>query len=805
MLKDHFSLILLSTLNIKESKQLQYIWDEFRGSSPDAYPPFAINIEELVGKSQLINHAMSRNNSTDLINNSIISNSSYSSLSANSIVNVNASNGLTGMHTGKVATDFYNYFDAAYSAYLQADGKILVAGSSTNLTSGAGEDWALVRYNSDGSLDNNFGTGGKVSTSFGNTYESAHSIVVQADGKILVGGWKGSIPLDSDFAVARYNIDGSLDSTFGLNGQVISEFGISDSAGFSIALQSDGKILLAGYAYNFPNGEDFALVRYNADGSLDSSFDGDGRVTTSFSSMPEERASTVLIQADGKIILAGYSTNTSIDANFDFALARYNTDGSLDSSFSGDGKLTTDFGSSFDKGRCAALQADGKILVAGSINNQDYGIARYNTDGSLDSSFDGDGKLTLDLYGGSDVAYGIALQNDGKILITGSTESTSINHDFILSRLNSNGSLDASFDGDGKLTTDFNPYYDNAQSVVVQPNGKIVVAGSDGYDFNLARYNADGSLDASFGALYPNVSDVTATALSGLNHIDALLDSGPGWNWLLPARNVLYYTFSVATGNETGNTAISGNLSAFNVAQQSACLNQLSYISQLTGITFAAATDPIQADIHFAATDITSSLNTTGLCSWGYAYSTDSNNAITDFGAEAYVYLDNNEWAIDNGSPVAGNFGYETILHELGHALGLKHPFEGAQTLPSYEDNTDFSIMSYNQSGIHSTFSSYDVAALMWLYGGDGLGGSLGVSTSGEYIVGSYYSNVLTGGAGNDVLEGLAGDDQLIGNGGNDIMVGGDGSDIYYVDSINDTVTETNSNSATGGLDTIYS
>ena len=806
MLKSKSTIVFKTTALDKLSKFTQFEFNHYDEYSSTLNFDKSVNDAELVYKPNLTNNEILISNLTSLFNNSIISFSSYSYLSITPALNANASSGLTGLHTGKVSTDFYNFIDEANCVFLQMDGKILVAGNSGNLSSGTGDDWALVRYNSDGSLDNSFGTGGKVSTSFGYMYESAQSIVLQEDGKILVGGWRGVFPYDDDFAVARYNVDGSLDNSFGLMGKVVTEFGAEISSGFSIALQADGKILLAGFAYNFPNGEDFALVRYTADGSLDTSFDGDGKVTTSFSNLPEERASSVLIQQDGKIILAGYSysNHTNTDSDFDFALARYNTDGSSDPSFGSNGKVTTDFGSSYDRVQSAVLQTDGKILVAGSINNQDFGVARYNTDGSLDSSFDGDGKLTLDFFGWSDVAYGIALQNDGKILLTGSA-GTGIGNDFALVRLNSNGSVDTSFDGDGKLTTAFNPYYDNAQGVIVQPNGKIVVAGSDGYDFNLARYNADGSLDASFGALYPNVSDIAATPLSGLNHIDSLIDNGPGWNWLLPSRNVLYYTFSVTTGNETGNTEISDNLSAFNATQHVACLNQLSYISQLTGISFAEASDATQADIHFASTDIISSVNTSGLCSWSYVYSTDSGNNITDYSAEAYIYLDNNEWGGENGSPIVGNFGYETLLHELGHALGLKHPFEGTQTLASYEDNTNFSIMSYNQSGIHSTFSPFDVAALMWLYGGDGLGGSLGVSTSGVYIVGTYYSNLLNGGAGNDFLEGMEGSDQLVGGGGNDVMVGGDGNDFYYVDSINDFITETNSDFIIGGIDTIYS
>jgi len=268
------------------------------------------------------------------------------------------------------------------------------------------------------------------------------------------------------------------------------------------------------------------------------------------------------------------------------------------------------------------------------------------------------------------------------------------------------------------------------------------------------------------------VTDVTTTPLSGLNHIDALLDNGPGWNWLTPARNVIYYTFSVTDGNQVVNSSISGGVTAFNAAQQSACLSQLAYISQLTGITFSAAVSGATADLHFADTNIVSGASTSGLCSWNYNYFNNGANTVTSYVAVAYVYLDNVEWGTQNATPASGSQGYETLLHELGHALGLKHPFDGSPVLPSAMNNTANSIMSYTHSGgSYSTFSPFDVAALKWIYGGDGLGGSLGVSTAAVYLAGTSAGDTLTGGSGNDKLEGLAGNDTLNGGAGADTAV----------------------------------
>ncbi|MBW3540365.1 MAG: hypothetical protein KY476_08850 [Planctomycetes bacterium] len=303
----------------------------------------------------------------------------------------------------------------------------------------------------------------------------------------------------SNFALARYNADGSPDASFDGDGKVTTGFlGSARDFGFDLALQADGKIVVVGTT----GGGDFALARYNADGSPDTSFDGDGKVTTDFGSLSDQ-AHGVAIQADGKIVVAGWSVQSG--TGVDFALARYNADGSLDTSFSGDGKLTTDFGSSTDQALGVAIQVDGKIVIAGlSVQpgtSNDFALARYNVDGSLDTTFSGDGKLTTDFAGSFDRAFGVAIQADGKIVVAGSTGG-----DFALARYNADGSLDTNFDSDGKVTTDFASSVEQASGgVAIQADGKIVAAGIsfqggavDFADFALARYNGDGSLDTGF-------------------------------------------------------------------------------------------------------------------------------------------------------------------------------------------------------------------------------------------------------------------------------------------------------------------
>jgi uncharacterized delta-60 repeat protein len=233
---------------------------------------------------------------------------------------------------------------------------------------------------------------------------------------------------------------------------------------------------------------------------LDPSFDGDGRVVTDFSS-PEnpgaEGAYDVVVQPDGKIVAGGFAMAGGSD---DFALARYNTDGSLDDSFDGDGRVTTDLAGGNDRVVAVGVQSDGKIVAVGRVGWGEPWMARYNTDGSLDDSFDEDGKMPLNPSGADDgVTYvtDLAIQEDDKVVVAGDNEG----FDLTLTRYNGDGSLDDSFDEDGKLTGQFDQQNGSARALAIQPDGKIVLVGIAQEDYNdtgLARYNTDGSPDASF-------------------------------------------------------------------------------------------------------------------------------------------------------------------------------------------------------------------------------------------------------------------------------------------------------------------
>ncbi|MEQ1732730.1 MAG: T9SS type A sorting domain-containing protein [Bacteroidia bacterium] len=379
---------------------------------------------------------------------------------------------------GKVTTAIGTTNDIANAVAVQTDGKIVVAGGSGN--------FALARYNVDGSLDISFDTDGKVSTTVGTSSSSINDVAIQADGKIIAVGYSytsGGIP---NITLVRYNIDGSLDLSFDTDGIVTTPNGTANS----IAIQTDGKIIVTGSIS--PN---LAVVRYTTNGSLDNTFDTDGIVTT-YIGFDGGTGNDVAIQTDGKIVVAGYRTGL---AKADFALVRYTTNGSLDGTFDTDGIVTTAVGTGYDYGFALAIQADGKIVETGyshnSLGNYDIALCRYAIDGSLDTAFNTDGILTTTIGTNSSYGKDIAIQADGKIIVAGYTNSGLSKLDFIVGRYVTNGNLDPSFDTDGIVTTAVGATYDEGHAMAIQPNGKIIVVGSSNNgannDFAIVRYNND--------------------------------------------------------------------------------------------------------------------------------------------------------------------------------------------------------------------------------------------------------------------------------------------------------------------------
>ncbi len=389
--------------------------------------------------------------------------------------------------TGKVINTIgppnaVGWYSEAHSTLIQSDGKIIVAGFARAPSQ---TFFALIRYNQNGIIDSSFGINGVDITSIGSSDDKAYSALIQPDGKIIAAGYATENYLHV-FALVRYNEDGSLDNTFGSNGIVTTAVGKSDDKIFSIAIQQDGKVIAAGTSYENNQGiYAFALARYNTDGSLDNTFGTNGIDTlyleVSNNPLQNDEAKSVAIQGDGKIVIGGYSGN----AKTDFSMVRFNVDGSTDNSFGLKGVVLTPIGTGWDVVSSVAIQGNGKIVAAGYTETGYYlygfALARYNTDGSLDNTFGTNGIVTTAIENSSQV-NSVAIQSDGKIVVSGWSNDGSHTY-FALARYNTNGSLDNTFGTNGITTTPFYFDFDNkAYSVAIQSDGKIVAAGAAEYN-----------------------------------------------------------------------------------------------------------------------------------------------------------------------------------------------------------------------------------------------------------------------------------------------------------------------------------
>lgn len=427
-----------------------------------------------------------------------------------------------GTPDGIVSLSLGSGNDSAKAMAVQADGKVIVAGTSTS-TGGSSSNIVIERFNSDGTLDTSFGADGNsdgtpdgvVNLDLGASSDDAKAVAIQADGKIVVAGNRTPTGGSSNVVLARLNKNGTLDATFGAdgnadgtpNGVVQVSFGDGDDAVDAIAIQQDGKIVVAGDTTSNTGGsQNMMIARVNTDGSLDATFgagnaDGtpDGVVSLSLGAGNDE-AKAVVIQANGKIVIAGNTVGADKSSNI--AVARLNSDGSLDATFgvgnadgTPDGVVAISLSNGDDKAKAVALQADGKILVGGvtvaADKSSNVAVARLNSDGTVDASFgagssDGtpDGSVAVSFGNGDDKLKSLLVQADGKILIAGSNTAADGSTNAVVARLNSNGALDTSFgqdssDGtpDGVVSISLGSGDDSAEALALQADGKILIAG----------------------------------------------------------------------------------------------------------------------------------------------------------------------------------------------------------------------------------------------------------------------------------------------------------------------------------------
>jgi uncharacterized delta-60 repeat protein len=356
-----------------------------------------------------------------------------------------------------------------------------------------GSELALVRLNTNGSLDLSFGVNGKVTTP---GMANASAVAIQSDGKIVaVGGSSG-------FEIARYNTNGSLDSSFGTNGIAEALFNnAADGTAQAVGIQSNGDITIAGFASG-PSGAIFAVARFNTNGTLDTSFGRAGEVTTVIETA--DAAHGMGIQPDGKIVAGGFAgtvnSATTVITELDFAAARYQTNGALDLSFGSLGRTTGNVGGgSYDLGNAVAVQPDGKVIVAGAAalelpvgTSSFVALVRFNTNGTPDTTFGNNGGVATEIGTYSDEGLAVALQSNGKILVAGASEN--IHNQWFVQRFNTDGTPDSAYGDNSVQFINFDSGTDElAYGMAVDSSGRAVVAGDAGGLFGVARILQDES------------------------------------------------------------------------------------------------------------------------------------------------------------------------------------------------------------------------------------------------------------------------------------------------------------------------
>ena len=461
---------------------------------------------------------------------------------------------------GQVTTTFPGNFAQVNAVVGLSDNSTVAVGEAYN--SSTGYDFALAKYLPNGTLDPSFGSGGMVTTDFFGGADKAQAVALLPGGNIVVAGTAFNPASGNDFALAEYTANGVLDSSFGTGGIVTTDFFGGDDQAFALAVQPNGQVVVGGYAFNTnTNNNDFALARYNANGTLDSGFGTGGKVTTDFAGGDDEIQGLAL-QPDGMILAAGFAFTGSND---DFALARYSTSGTLDPTFGTGGKVTTDFFGSDDQAHAVALEPGGQIVVGGQTadpkTGENFALAEYDSSGNLDSSFGSGGLVTTSFNGVDDEIHALDIQPDGKIVATGFT-NTGTNDEFALARYNTNGSLDTTFGAaaTGMVTTNFSGNSGFAYGATIQANGDIVAAGvtdngTGDQNFALARYFGD--------AAAPTVSAPTVTPTSVIQGVSTAFTitgtfADPAGNSAAPFTAVIHW------GDNTTSTApVSGTANLF--------------------------------------------------------------------------------------------------------------------------------------------------------------------------------------------------------------------------------------------------
>jgi len=426
---------------------------------------------------------------------------------------------------------------------------------------------AMSAFSQSGLIDTSFGINGKVITALGKNNNWANAVAVLPDNKFLVGGAYISAHGETDFALARFNANGTLDTDFGIDGKVVTSFlnnGHNYSCINSIHPQPDGKFIVLGTSGMASVFSKLAMVRYNPDGSIDSGFGTNGKIISDL--WPNTQAGSKLVfLPDGSFIVTSANLYVATQ-NYDIGVEKYTSNGTPDTSFGTNGQVITTYGGGSNTGRntpaSITLKADGKFVIAGNYNtgnSSKTALAQFNANGTLDTTFDTDGKVVVN-FGAGYYSDGLKVfaEDDGKITVAGSAATTAVNN-FALTRYNVNGTLDTAFEGDGMALTPFatGDDYTMINSVIRQPDGKFIVLCKPPYfllessDLIIRRYNASGTVDTAFGT----GGKTSATFDSGANEVESAAITAEGKIVAVGRSVPLDYShreFAIARFNDDG-------------------------------------------------------------------------------------------------------------------------------------------------------------------------------------------------------------------------------------------------------------
>jgi len=404
-------------------------------------------------------------------------------------------------HSGKVTIDICGNWDYGRSLALDNSGNVFVAGYAYT---GSNNDFAVIKLDPSGELATDFGGDGtgKITIDISGSSDYGQSLALDYTGNLFVAGYANT-GSDYDFAVIKLDPSGELATDFGVNGKVTidicnSSYSYPGDRGYSLALDNSGNVFVAGYAYT-GSSTDFAVIKLDSSGVLATDFgSGTGKTTIDFGGTWDYGYSLALDNS-GNVFVAGNKST-------DFAVIKLDSSGVLATDFgSGTGKTIIDICGNNDKGYSLALDDDGNVFVAGyayTDSNNDFAVIKLDPSGELATDFGGDGKVTIDICGSSDYGQSLALDDDGNVFVAGYAYTGS-NYDFAVIKLDPSGELATEFDGDGKVTIDFGGNDDYGYSLALDDDGNVFVAGSAYTDIAVIKLTPTGELATDFGELIP--------------------------------------------------------------------------------------------------------------------------------------------------------------------------------------------------------------------------------------------------------------------------------------------------------------